>query len=181
MSFSDSQQPDQVGTPELTTSGTIHAGILDEHLVLRFRGDVRLVWCVALEEYCAAIFEAGEIKRFYVDLCEASNLDSTTLGVLAKLGLLARDSLGVEAELYYCSSDIERLVNCMGFPKVFNIVDSTVAATFENAKVHELDYRDCCEDAVRSSVIEAHKTLMDLSDENKKKFEGLVESLENKK
>lgn len=178
--MSDKQQLDDSDRPELTTSGTIYAGAIENILVLRFHGDVRLVWCVALEEYCSKIFSRGAIDRFYVDLSVADNLDSTTLGVLAKLGLLAKQKLGAEAELFYSSEDIERLVRCMGFSRVFKIVAEGQAISIDESSLEVLDYSDCCENVMRDSVIDAHKTLMDISDDNKEKFQGLVDSLENK-
>ncbi len=181
MTLTDQNNSGQNDHPELTTSGKIFAGVAEKRLVLQFVGDVRLVWCVALEEFCASWFEKSEVQKFYVDLSRAVNLDSTTLGVLAKLGILAKNKLGTEAEMYFVDSDIERLVSCMGFSKVFSIIDSSDAYKVDDESLHLLDYKDCCENVMRSSVIEAHKTLMDLNDENKKKFQGLVDSLEKSK
>lgn len=170
----------QPESPELTTSGQIFAGIHETRLVLRFVGDVRLIWCVALEEYCSSVFANDDVTGFYVDLSVASNLDSTTLGVLAKLGIMAKKRLESQPVMHFVTSDIERLVNCMGFNKVFHIVKADDALDVDDSDLHELDSRDCCEDVMRDSVINAHKTLMELSDENKKKFQDLVNTLENK-
>lgn len=165
---------------ELTTSGQIFAGIHETQLVLRFVDDVRLIWCVALEEYCSSVFANDDVTGFYVDLSLATNLDSTTLGVLAKLGIMAKKQLENPPTMHFETSDIERLVNCMGFSKVFHIVKTDEALGIDDSNLHELDSRDCCEDVMRDSVINAHKTLMELSDENKKKFQELVNTLENK-
>jgi len=180
MTIRDHSLSGQRQSPELTTSGRIYAGIHNASLVLRFVGDVRLVWCVALEEYCSSVFANEEVTGFYVDLSVAANLDSTTLGVLAKLGILAKKQLSEGPRMYYATSDIKRLVECMGFSKVFDILTSEKALDINDSELHALDSQDCGEDVMRDSVISAHKTLIGLSDENKKKFQNLVDTLEKK-
>jgi len=179
MSLSSKYSSSQKTEAKLATSGKIYACVKDASLILRFQGDVRLVWCMSLEEYCRETYQRKGIKHMLVDLSEASNLDSTTLGVLAKIALSAKKQLAVQAELFFETPDIERLVACMGFNQVFTIIDKPALPKLTNDDFVELCLSNMCEDTAKTSVIDAHKTLMDISKENEARFKPLVDSLEN--
>ena len=170
-------QPDSLPNDELATSGHILSGVDGGCFSLVLIGDVRLVWCVALERYCESMFMHSDVNRFYVDLCQASNLDSTTLGVLAKLAILCRKKLGIAAELCFDHPDIERLVISMGFASVFSIIDRADSPSIEAAALKRLCGTDCTEEEVKRSVLEAHQVLAGMSDDNYNKFKDLIENL----
>lgn len=165
---------------ELATSGTIHSGLQEGCFTLLLIGDVRLVWCVALETYCERIFATETVERFFVDLRQSLNLDSTTLGVLAKLGMLCKTRLGVTAELSYASEDIERLIVSMSFKSVFEMLPADSVPDIAQKNLKPLQATDCGEAEIKQSVLDAHCTLSELSEENKNKFNELINTLKDK-
>ncbi len=64
----------------------------------------------------------------------------------------------------------------MGFDKVFVIVEKTEG---DFGPLGELPTQLVSEDALREQVLEAHRVLMSLNDENKDKFRDLVAALES--
>ncbi len=178
MTFEPDEKSVQSSDGSLATSGRILSDIKGDCFSLAFVGDVRLVWCVTLEKYCESIFDQRSIKSFYVDVSPADNLDSTTLGVLAKLALLCKKKLNFPAELYFDNPDIERLVVSMGFKTVFTFVDKADRIDLDYRSMHSLGGSDWSEDEIRRSVLAAHQTLAGLSEENNQKFKALIESLD---
>ena len=162
---------------ELATSGTIHSGLQEGCFTLLLIGDVRLVWCVALETYCERIFATEKVERFFVDLRQALNLDSTTLGVLAKLGMLCKTRLGFAAELSFASEDIERLIVSMSFKSVFEMLPAGSEPSIDQEQLKPLQATDCGEEEIKQSVLDAHCALSELSEENKNKFNELINTL----
>lgn len=142
---------------------------------LKLNGDVRVPWCVSLESYCEAVIKQSGIKSVYVDLIGATNLDSTTLGVLAKVAVYTQQYCHQQAVLFCTNEDIQRLIISMGFSAVFDIQDS-----FGDIRLNfkDLPILDCTEAEIKEVVIAAHKALMDLTEDNHACFGGLVESLE---
>ena len=136
---------------------------------------MRLPWCVVLEDHCREVLSAQRIEAVKVDINGAVNLDSTTLGVLAKVGMLVKQELGVLPVLYCIDEDLLRLVLSMSLDTVFEI---------ENSLLRDLPHCDTVrfvdseEDLVKGAVIDAHRTLMDIDERNVEKFEGLVNTLE---
>lgn len=159
-------------------SGDVLAGLEGAHFYLRFVGDVRLPWCVTVENYCQNILNNNSVERVSVDLNQAENLDSTTLGVLAKVALLVKKTLQVKADIYCIDKDIERLINSMGFASVFNIKNESISASPELAAIL---FVDCDESKIQDAVIDAHKTLIDIDETNRERFDGLVKTLEKNK
>jgi len=158
-------------------SGEVMAGLQGKHFYLQFVGDVRLPWCVTLENHCQNVIENSEINRVSIDLNAAENLDSTTLGVLAKVALLVKKSLGIKADLYSVDENIQRLVQSMGFAAIFNIRDEVIAALPDLLPIRFVESE---EEDVREAVIDAHRALIDVDESNRAKFQGLVETLKGK-
>lgn len=144
--------------------------------LLRLEGDVRLVMCTALDEYFERIFNDPDFVSVWVDVTNATGLDSTTLGMLAKLAIQTHEKFGFRPALFSANPGIKRLLNTMGFAELFDLRDSACGG-FEAAV--DLPQVPASEEEVREKVIEAHRTLMELSPENRDAFEDLVKTLED--
>lgn len=143
--------------------------------LLRLEGDVRLTMCTALDEYCERIFNDLEFASVAVDVTQATGLDSTVLGMLAKLALNTKERFGFKPRLYSTNAGIDRLLQAMGFAQLFELCQSGDDAA---AAAEPLPLTPATEAQVREKVIEAHRTLMAMSVENHAAFEDLVRTLE---
>ncbi|HAB01595.1 MAG TPA: anti-anti-sigma factor [Pseudomonas sp.] len=143
--------------------------------VLKFVGEVRLTLCSALDATIEKIFTALNFSTIVIDLTETESIDSTTLGLLAKLSILSRQKVGLLPTVVTTNPDISRLLQSMGFDQVFNIVEHPVPCP---ECLSDLPSQDQNEDVVRSKVLEAHKILMGLNDSNREAFHDLVSALE---
>lgn len=143
--------------------------------VIRMVGDVRLTLSTTIDEYFQHMFEDPEFASVWVDLCEAEGIDSTTLGLLAKLALKVKEKFGFEPAIYSCDPGINRLLKSMGFQRLFTLHEEHCNNP-EN--ISEIPTVDGSEQAVKEKVIEAHRVLMGLSDENRARFKDLLSALE---
>ena len=144
--------------------------------LLQLEGDVRLTMCTALDEYCDRIFTDPAFVSVTVDVTKASGLDSTVLGMLAKLAIRAAERFGFKPALYSVNAGIDRLLATMGFAQLFDLRSGCCEEGIETA---ELPASAVTEDGIRKNVIEAHRTLMAMSQDNKAAFEALVKTLES--
>lgn len=143
--------------------------------VIKLEGDVRLVMCTALDEYFQRMFAQANFLSVWVDVTEATGLDSTTLGMLAKLAIQTHEKFGFKPAIFSCDPGIDRLLQSMGFSQLFEVR----AGACDLSCASEIPARDASEKEVRTRVIEAHRTLMGLNDANKVAFQDLVRTLEN--
>jgi anti-anti-sigma factor len=142
---------------------------------IRLTGDVRLVLCLGFNEYIQQMFQDPELHVIIFDLQLTKTLDSTTLGLMAKVALECRKRNQTKPLLLTQSSDILRLVDSMGFDEIFTI--STQIPDLPN-HLEDLNCKTGSENCFRERVLDAHKVLMSLNEQNRLTFKELVETLE---
>ncbi len=143
--------------------------------VLRFEGDVRLTVSGSFDRYLDAMFADPQFVSVLVDLTAAVAIDSTTLGVLAKLSIAVQKKYQHLPMLVCKARDILRILHNMGFEDVFNIVADANELRHQLAELPLAN--DLDEEEMRLRVIEAHETLMGLNEQNAVTFRSLVEAL----
>ncbi|MDA1075101.1 MAG: STAS domain-containing protein [Proteobacteria bacterium] len=149
-----------------------HEGIY----VIKFVGDVRVTLCVAVEGFLDRMFRDQNFQSVLVDLSETQGIDSTSLGLLAKLSIQTVKRFGYLPTLISTSPDITRILLSMGFEDVFNIVTTPLRSAEQLGELPISTNLD--EGVVRSKVIEAHQLLMNMNENNRLIFKDLVKDLQ---
>ncbi|WP_369602021.1 STAS domain-containing protein [Hahella sp. SMD15-11] len=145
-------------------------------IVLRFEGEVRLSVCCALDRLIEEIENRPHFVTVIVDLTQATMIDSTTLGLIAKLGLFARQERKVLPTIISNREDIDRLIHTMGLDDIFIVVRE--AAT-DLGDLQEVPQLTATETEVKEKVLCAHRILMELNEHNRNEFRDLVAMLES--
>ncbi|MCH8551302.1 MAG: STAS domain-containing protein [Natronospirillum sp.] len=148
----------------------------DTTYVLKLIGDVRLTLSTTLERCIQKVLAAGNYQQVVVDLTETDGIDSTSLGMLAKLSIHVQKTMGFVPLLVYGSPDIHRVLVSMGFEKDVYIMMEQ--GTMTGTPTQAVEALDCTESEVRERVLEAHRVLMSLSEQNEARFRDLVCALE---
>jgi anti-anti-sigma factor len=160
--------------PEVS-KGRILAAEHDGAYALKLVGDVRVNLCTTIDDYLEHMFQNPGFESVLVDLCEAEGIDSTTLGLLAKLALRVKAQYGLRPTIYSSDTGINRLLSSMAFNKIFDIRE-------ENCNNSDCidQIPSAAEDVAgtREKVIEAHRILMDMSEDNRERFRDLMAVLE---
>ncbi|MEH6469928.1 MAG: STAS domain-containing protein [Halopseudomonas sp.] len=143
--------------------------------VLKLVGDVRLTLCSTLDQFLAATLENEGFQTVIIDLTETEGIDSTSLGLLAKISVKMKRRHQQLPTIVSTNDDITRVLLSMGFDKVFVLIEDSVDS---DSALQELDVMQESEEQVRVRVLDAHRTLMDLNDNNRDAFKDLVRSLE---
>ncbi len=145
--------------------------------IIKFVGDVRLSLCSTLDQYTDQMFESEDFKTVIIDLTETQCIDSTSLGQLAKISILYKEKYGQLPTIISTQDDINRILLSMGFDQVFYIVKELVSKV---EYLDELPLKSVDEAEMKKRVLEAHKLLMDMNQNNREAFQDLVNSLEDK-
>jgi len=126
-----------------------------------------------LREYALKRLREGAVSITF-DLSECRGMDSTFMGVLAMLGLQAR---GKAAIIIVNASEHHReLLDGIGISRLFQFSDEAIP---------EVNWHNLCgaATAVRDmgqladTILDAHKTLMNVSADNVPKFKDVVDML----
>ncbi len=148
-----------------------HAGTT----VLKLVGDVRLTMSTSLDNFIIAMFAEPGFASVTIDLGETDGLDSTTLGLLAKIAIKAREQFEFTPLLVCTDPSIIKLLDSMCFDTIFDIREQVPE---QLSDFGELPVAVSSEAEVKEKVLEAHRLLMGLSEENAERFRELVCSLE---
>lgn len=149
-----------------------HSGVY----VIKMTGDVRLTLCISFDQFIDNMLATANFTSVLFDLSEAEAVDSTTLGLMAKISLLAQEKRNIKPVILATNASIQRILDTMGFADIFIIVDKL---NIELSPDKKLTIIECDENMVKEKVIEAHKILMGLNEQNRETFKNLVNMLEN--
>ncbi|MFL0797247.1 MAG: STAS domain-containing protein [Cellvibrionaceae bacterium] len=161
----------------MSEDGRIEVAFQDNVVVLRLVGDVRLTLCTLLDDFMNKLFSEKSISSALVDASSAENLDSTTLGMLAKFSLYLKEHYQVTPVLYSTHPSVNRQLETMGLNAIFSICE-TLSDSQAWPEVEKALAGECGEEA-KDTIIQAHKILMSLNDDNKAAFHDMVTMLEN--
>ncbi len=143
--------------------------------VIKLAGDVRLTFCATLDDFFDHMFAEPNFASVIIDLCEAENIDSTTLGQLAKLAINAKRIHHLVPVVLSSNPNITRILTSMGFERVFDIREQR---PHTEQQLAELPVVAGSESVVHDKVLEAHRVLMGMNEKNNAQFRELVCALE---
>ncbi|WP_299733643.1 STAS domain-containing protein [uncultured Endozoicomonas sp.] len=158
------------------TLGKIEFAESDGTYVLKLTGEMRLTLCSSLENFLQAMLNTPGFRSVVIDLSETETIDSTSLGLLAKLSIMAWKKVQLRPVLLSPRHDITRILMSMGFERIFIIVEDSSQQTSD---YHDITCDDCSEESTRARVLDAHRVLMSLNENNRKAFSDLVKQLEH--
>jgi anti-anti-sigma regulatory factor len=155
--------------------GRILAANHDGAYVIRLEGDVRLTLCTSMDDFIQHMFADPDFASVWVDVCGAKGIDSTTLGLLAKLAIKVRERFGFMPAIYSGDPGISRLLKSMAFNRLFELREEQCSSPGD---IQDIPTVQGSEETVRKKVIEAHRILMGVSEENRARFKDLLSALE---
>ena len=81
--------------------------------VLKFVGDVRVTLGPTLSNFLNDIGQQKNQKSIVIDLTDTTNIDSTSLGLLAKISLRCQEALNVKPTMVSTNEDVNRILICI--------------------------------------------------------------------
>jgi anti-anti-sigma regulatory factor len=142
---------------------------------LKLGGDLRHPLGPALNALLDRAFAGPDYAGFLIDLSDAENIDSTCLGILARIGIRAQQTGAARPSILGAGADLREVLEAVCFDRIFTLAaaDGTVAQGQE--PLPELAAE---EGPLLALVLEAHRRLCDLDARNQDAFRDLIEVLE---
>lgn len=156
-------------------SGRILYAVHNGTYVIKFTGDVRVPLCMSLEGFLERMFNDASLKAVLIDLSETLAIDSTALGLIARISVFMRERLHKKPVILSTNPDVNRIMESMGFDRVFLILGK---APDSQEDWSELPFDEPSQEELTRHVIDAHRVLMDLNEKNEETFRDLVTALE---
>ena len=143
--------------------------------VLRFVGDIRYTMSPSIDRFLREIFSGPSPAGFIIDLTETDSIDSTNLGLLARIAKSMQSLDGPRVTILSDRADINSVLTSMAFDEVFDIVTH---APLEAGAEKELLRQSTDKETLSRTVLEAHRALIELSECNEEMFRDVVTTLE---
>lgn len=159
----------------MMNEGRIKAAFDSGVFVLKLCGDVRLTLCATLDTQAQQLARTPGLQTLIIDLRDATNVDSTALGFLAKVAMAVKEKLPYKPTIVVDHPDVRRMLEVMGFSQYFAMVERPLT---EVSDLHELPEEPADVEALRQRILEAHRILMRMNEHNREEFQPLVEMLE---
>lgn len=143
--------------------------------VLRFVGEIRYTLSPSIDRYLDGIFSATPPSGFVIDLTGTDSIDSTNLGILARIAKSMLSINGSRVTVVSDRPDINSVLTSMALDEVFDITDHNLSVS---APEQELPQDDADRATLSRTLIDAHRTLMELNERNEEMFRDVVVALE---
>ena len=160
----------------MDSGNILHASHDDIH-VLRFIGDIRYTLSPSIDRFLEEIFATSKPAGFVIDLTETDSIDSTNLGLLARLAKKMKTLDTRRITIVSNRTDINSVLNSMALDEVFDIVQD---ASLEAEATREVPQQDIDRETLTRTLIDAHRALMEINEHNRKTFQDVVTTLEKK-
>ena len=142
---------------------------------LKYVGDIRYTIGASLDKFIKTLFDGPRPEGFLVDLRETESIDSTNLGLLARIAKLMKQRGAPRVTLVSSKEDINRLLFSIGFDEVFDIVDETGHVMTDS---QELGLQEDTGAEMAQTILDAHRTLMSINEDNKARFQDVIDLFE---
>ncbi len=142
--------------------------------VLKLVGEVRYTVGEALNAFLERLFRQRDFDQILIDLTETVSIDSTILGLLAKVANFMRDNFNRKTTLVSTNEDINQLLDSVGFYEVFNVCEQLDLNTKAS---HRVSDTASSREAMAATILEAHTLLSEVNDKNRVLFRDVVDAL----
>jgi anti-anti-sigma factor len=152
-----------------------HAAQAGVH-VLRYSGTVNFTIAPALQRFFQHLIHEGCVSGLVFDLTAAESLDSTNLGLMARVNEQVRETGCANSVIISSNEDIDAVLRSMGFDQTFDLSPASSEVPDTSAEPVAAELLSAAE--LRQTMLEAHRALVRLSEAGRLEFESVVACLE---
>lgn len=156
--------------------GKILYAELDGIYVVHPAGNVRYTISRGLDKLINRIQQDVHARDVVVDLSETEFLDSTNLGLLARLASMAARKFNHLPQLISNNKNINMVLESMGFQQIFTMADNWPTPMPENQALKEVDIDQAPTFGV-ADLLAAHRQLSEMNEKNAETFHDVIELL----
>jgi anti-anti-sigma factor len=158
----------------MTLGHVTHAAQAGVH-VLRYFGTVNYTLAPGLQRFLNQLIHHGQLSGLVFDLTAAESLDSTNLGLMARVNEEVHDLGAANSVIISNNEDIDSVLRSMGFDQTFDLYP---AARVPEAPAEAVAAEPPSATELHHTMLDAHRALCRLSEAGRLEFEPVVACLE---
>ena len=157
-------------------TGQIYYAIAEQRGFLKLAGEIRYPLGQCLHQAVNSLFSGPEIQGVVVDVQETEFIDSTCLGLLARVATQKPQKTRERPVIVSTHADINRLLETMGFDHAFVLLHNPAVSAADFGQTKEPAKASARLD--RQMVLDAHRALCEINENNRHLFLNVIEQLE---
>lgn len=142
--------------------------------VFRFEGAIRYTIAHALDRFLDDLFARNTVKTLIVDLNPTESIDSTGLGLLARIANFVRRRDHDRPLLFSSQADINALLSSICLDNAFTVCERPL----DSAAGVPLDPGAPSETEIAQTILAAHRLLCEMNETNRAQFQNVVAAFE---
>ncbi len=161
--------------------GNIRYGVHDKVCVLKLSGELAygapesIALSRALDTFLDHVAEEHQAQRFVIDMTDTEYIDSTNLGLLARIARIAAAEGGVKPHIITTRPPVTRTLETMGFRHLFQLIENDDGVPEPDAELPGIPEG---ERETARTVLRAHRALAGMNEHNAETFRPVIELLE---
>lgn len=144
--------------------------------VFRYFGIVNFRLAPGLQLFLQHLIHDGGVSALVFDLTAAESLDSTNLGLMARVNEQVRDAGAPNSVIISSNEDIDAVLHSMGFDQTFDFFPADRQLPSASAEPVAAEAVSASE--LQRTMLEAHRALVRMSEAGRLEFEQVVACLE---
>jgi anti-anti-sigma factor len=160
----------------MSETATLYAKQNDVYII-KLVGNIRYTLGCALEEFLNQLFLKTDYNSIILDLTEVTGIDSTGLGLLAKVANFVRDRFTTQATLVSTNQNINHILDSVGFYEIFQICDTT---PIKVDTLQPIPSKNFSKSELSKTLLDSHDALSQLNDNNRETFKDVIDILKHK-
>ena len=164
---------------EESTLAKASYGQLDDTLVFRLGGQIRYNLARRLRTFVDDVIAPAACTAVFIDLREVDFIDSTGLGLIARIGRLTLEGQGRRAAIVVTPGDVEVALRSAGFDELFVMLGEF---PYDPAvDLREIPLRETVgaqDNQMGHLILDAHRDLAAVSEESRETFRQVIDTLE---
>ena len=154
-------------------------GQLTDTSVLRLVGQIRYALARRLRTFVDDVIAPAACADVFIDLREVDFIDSTGLGMIARIGRLTLEGRGRRAAIVVAPGDVEVTLRSAGFDDLFVLLaEFPYDPGVELREIPLADLDSSHDSQMGHLILDAHRDLASVSEESRETFRQVIDSLE---
>lgn len=122
-----------------------------------------------LKKFCHLMLER-KVDKIIIDMENCAGMDSTFMGILTMVSLSARKQ-NTTIEMNNTGEDNKQNLFSLGLKNMFDFTETSTKSTPE---WESLEGKEISQEQHKENVLNAHQTLIDVHEDNRKEFQDII-------
>jgi anti-sigma B factor antagonist len=158
------------------SQATLSVALSTDQANIKVNGRATFECTENLKFFCSSAL-AKNISSLYINMQNCTGMDSTFMGMLAKISMEARKKK-IEVAMILINKENKKNLFSLGLKKLFTFPEQQ---DVQGDKWTDLETTKTPQVEQRQNIIDAHQTLIDVHEDNRQEFQDIVDFLNAEK